>query len=105
MVAFSHRGLSWLWRISRLRELGRFPEQPLHLRSLYLAVLLARAVWQFPARHVWPQTKMVSRLSALFSSSADPLDTRLVPAHVLLLPRRVLQVVLGGSSSLRGERT
>src|SRR6266702_392252 len=47
---------------------------------------------------------MVPELSALFSGSAHSLDPRSVPRDLLLLPRRVLQIVLGRPSGLRGKR-
>src|ERR1700722_6820722 len=47
-----------------------------------------------------PHALFVSQLFALLSSPSHPMDPRPLPAYVLLLPRCVLQVVLGRSSRL-----
>src|SRR5271168_1051866 len=104
LVAFSGGSLSGFRSVSGLCQLGRIPEQPLHLWTIYFTVLFTRAFRQLPARLVWPETGMVPELSALFPSSVHSLDTRPFPSDVLLLPRRVLQILLGRSSGLRGER-
>ena len=104
LVAFSDGSLPGFRRVSGLCQLGGVPEQPLHLWSVYLTVLFPRAFRQLPARLVWPETEMVSELSALFSGAVHSLDSRSVPRDLLLLPRRVLQIVLGRSSGVRGER-
>src|SRR6185437_12094598 len=75
------------------------------LRPLYFSLLFAGAIRKFPARPVWRAAGVVSQFSSVLSCAAHSLDTRLVPFHLLLLSRSVLQVVLGGPSSLRGERT
>jgi hypothetical protein len=103
LVAFSDGNPLGFRRISRLCQLGGVPEQPLHLWSVYLTVLFTRAFRQFPTRLVWPETEMVSELSALFSGAVHSLDSRPVPCDLLLLPRRVLQIVLGRSSGMCGE--
>ncbi len=59
---------------------------------------------QLAARSVRPEAAMVSELSSVLSGAAHSLDTRPFPADVLLLPRHLLQIVLGGSSGVRGER-
>ena len=47
--------------------------------------------------HSWfgPQPGNVAGVAAVFAGAAHPADSRLFPADVLLLPRRVLQSVLG----------
>src|ERR1700728_2934881 len=104
LVAFSDGSPLGLRRVSRLCQLGGVPEQPLHLWSVYLTVLFTRAFRQLPTRIVWPETEMVSKLSALFSGVSHSLDSRSVPCDLLLLPRRILQIVLGRSSRVRGKR-
>src|SRR6266567_1115934 len=95
LVAFSDGNSPGFRRVSGLCQLGGVPEQLLHLWSIYLAVLFTRALRQLPARLVWPETGMVSELSALFSGPAHSLDSWPVPRDLLLLSRRVLQIVLG----------
>ena len=51
-----------------------------------------------------PRPGVVAGLAAVLARPADPLGARRVPAHLLLLPRRLLQVVLGRSARLRGGR-
>ena len=51
-----------------------------------------------------PKPTWYPELSALLSGPAHSLDTRPLPRHLLLLPRRLLQIVLGRSSSVRGQR-
>src|SRR5258708_5010002 len=104
LVAFSSPKFSGVRRISYLCPLGGISEQPLHVRSLYLAVLFTRTFRQLPARLVWPEAELVPEFPALLSRTAGSLGTRPVPLDLLLLPRGVLQIVLGRSSSLRGER-
>src|SRR5271154_6374597 len=48
---------------------------------------------------------MVSELPALFSGAIHSLDPRPVSRDLLLLSRCVLQIFLGRSSGVRGERT
>ena len=46
----------------------------------------------------------VARVAAVFAGAADPADSRLLPVDLLLLPRRVLQGVLGRSAVVHGRR-
>ena len=59
------------------------------------------AIRRMPVR---PEAVLVSELSAVLSGAAHSLDTRPVPLHLLLLSRRVLQVVLGRSAGVRRGR-
>ena len=56
------------------------------------------------ARSVRSQAGMVPRFSALLSGAPHSLDSGPFSAHVLLLPRRLLQVVLGRPSGVFGWR-
>ena len=56
--------------------------------------------------HAWfgPKPGWYPRLPALLSGAADSLDPRPLPRHLLLLSRRILQIVLGRSAGLRRRR-
>ena len=51
-----------------------------------------------PSRRAWPA------LAAVFAGAADPADSGAVPVHLLLLPRRLLQGVLGGPAVVHRRR-
>src|SRR5689334_21479283 len=81
--------------IRGLRDVGRVPEWALHVWAVPLAVLRAGAVRQLTARVVRAEAGVVARVAALLSRAADPAIPGTFPLHVLLLPRRVLQGLLG----------
>ena len=56
--------------------------------------------------HAWfgPQPGVVAGRAAVFGGAADPLGARRLPLHLLLLPRRLLQGVLGRSAVVHGRR-
>ena len=87
-------------QLRRLRDVGRVPERPLHLRPVSLAVLFAGDLRRFAKRVVRVQARLVAGAAAVFAGATDPAVSRLVPGDVLLLPRRVLQSVLGRSAEL-----
>src|SRR5467141_1625161 len=87
-----------------LRHLGRAAGRSLHLRAVSVAVLFARAVRRFSAQLVRAQAVVVAGLAALLARVARPLGARRLPADLLLLPRRLLQVVLGRPALVRGGR-
>src|SRR5262249_2513979 len=74
------------------------------LWAVPLAVLLARAVRRLASRLVRPQARLVAGLAAVLARAPDPSFPRAVPRHLLLLPRRLLQSVLGRSAGLHGRR-
>ena len=57
-----------------------------------------------PACLVRPQAGLVARPAAVLAGAADPAVPRPLPLHLLLLPRRLLQGVLGRSAGVRGRR-
>src|SRR5262249_44793154 len=104
VVGFSSVGVPRPGHVSCLRQLGRLAKQPLHLWALPLTFLLARAFRRLSTRLVRAEAFVVSELPALLAGASDSLDPRPVPADLLLLPRRILQIVLGRSSRLLGGR-
>ena len=50
------------------------------------------------------QSRLVAGLAVVFAGAADSLGARRISADLLLLSRRVLQSVLGGSAGLHGGR-
>src|SRR5688572_27326338 len=100
MVGSTGGHLPHPWSVRRLRNLGSVPEPELHLRSISLTVLRARAVRRLAARVVRAQARMVAGVASFLSCPADSPLPRSVPVHVLLLSRSVLQGVLGRSAEL-----
>ena len=56
------------------------------------------------AQLVRPEARGVAGVAAVFAGAADPADPGALPADLLLLPRRVLQGVLGRSAVVHGRR-
>ena len=56
--------------------------------------------------HAWfgPKPGVVARLAAVLAGAADPAVSRPLPLHLLLLPRRLLQGVLGRPAGVRRRR-
>ena len=96
--------LSRAGNVPGLFNLGGFPGEPLLAGSkwgeLPFPVLLAGTVWGFAARDFRAEAGLVAGLAFVFASSLSALGASRVPAHLLLLPRRILQGVLGGPASL-----
>ncbi len=87
-----------------LLDLGGVPGTELLFRSLSFAVLFAGDFWRFAAQLVRPETGLVAGLAPLFSGASRPLGAGRFSAHLLLLPRRLLQGVLGRSAGLHRRR-
>src|SRR6185369_9679571 len=87
-----------------LYHLGGLPRRPLRVRQLPLALLLAGAVRRCSSRLVRTEARLVAHVAALHARNPDSLGARWVPAHLLLLPGRILQGVLGRPARMRGGR-
>src|SRR5215216_6780856 len=84
-----------------LRDLGRVSKWPLHVWPVSLAVLLARDLRRLTTRVVRSAARLVAETAAVLTGIDHPAVPGPVSSHVLLLSRRVLQGVLGGSAELR----
>src|SRR5258706_8395524 len=84
--------------------MGRVSRNGLPFRAVSVSILLARVAGRLPARVVRTQAGMVAGVAAVFACSVDTLGAGIVPAHLLLLPRRLLQGVLGGPGVLHRQR-
>src|SRR4029079_17074900 len=87
-----------------LRDLGSVPERALHVRPLPVAVLLAGDLRRLAACVVRPKAGLLAVVAALFAGADHPALPGTLPVHLLLLPRRVLQGVLGRPAVLRRRR-
>ena len=71
----------------------------------YLSPFYSPVLWgDSAARLVRSAAGVVAGAAAVFAGAADSSVSRPLPFHLLLLPRRLLQGVLGGSAELRGRR-
>ena len=98
VVGSACRGLPRLHVVHRVFDVGRLPERALHVRPLSLAVLFAGAVRRFAARAPGTEARLVAGVAAVLAGADHPPVPRALPRHLLLLPRRVLQGVLGRSA-------
>src|SRR3954453_21007031 len=85
-----------------LFHLGGVPGDALRIRPLPLPFLFTAALRRQRSRVVRAETGVVARRAPFFGSAPDPLGARGFPVHLLLLPGRVLQGVLGGPAVVHG---
>src|SRR6266852_2054478 len=100
LVGAARGGLPHPLRVRGLCDVGCPPRPALYVWPLSLALLLARAVRGLAPRLVRAEAGVVARLARVFPGPADPPVPGPLPAHLLLLPRRLLQGVLGGPARL-----
>src|SRR4051812_24922987 len=105
MVARTTPRLPRPWHLPGLRQLGRLPKRLLHHRALHLPLLLPGNLRLLAPRLVRPQALLVPLLSTLLPRPLRPLDPGALSLHLLLLPGRLLQILLGRSARLRRLRT
>jgi hypothetical protein len=93
--------------LHRLLDVGGAARSLLLLRKPPVAVLLAGALVSggraFGARALRGAAGMVARVPAVFARDGHSVGARELPAHLLLLPWRVLQVVLAGTAFVLGR--
>src|SRR5438552_8738539 len=83
-----------------LLHVGGVSGQKLFLWKLPLAVLFAGTVWRFATQLVRAEACVVADRAHLLPSASNSLGAGRVPAHLLLLSRRLLQRLLGGPTSV-----
>src|SRR5262245_41539095 len=103
MVAAEPPGPDRLHQFSGVRNLGRVSERQLREWSLPVSVLFTGDLGRLTARDLRTKARVVAGMAAVFTGIADPSISRTVPVHLLLLPRRVLQGVLGRSTGMCGR--
>src|SRR5687767_9435109 len=103
MVGAAVSGGARTFNIRRLLHLGGFPRAALPLWAVSLAFLFSGTFWIVAAQLVRWQTRLVAWLVDLFSGFVDSLGAGRISPHLLLLPRRVLQSVLGRSALLHSR--
>src|SRR5215472_10724810 len=103
MVAHAAAGLCGSFGLCRLHDVGCFPRKELLLGTVSFSVLLARNFRRIPACVVWADACVVAGVAALFAGPVDPSISRPVSLDVLLLPRCLLQGVLGGPAVVHGR--
>src|SRR5438067_632030 len=90
--------------VSGLCDVGGVSVRSLHVRPVPLAVLLAGDSRVVTSQLVRPEARGVAGVAAVLAGPLHPADPGVLPAHVLLLPRRLLQGVLGGSAVVHRRR-
>src|SRR4051812_16856979 len=91
--------------LHRLRDVGGLSGKELLGRApLPFALLLTGDIRQLPAFVFRTEARLVAGLAALLARAADPARARVLPLHLLLLSRRLLQSLLGRSARMRGGR-
>src|SRR5438874_4208499 len=104
LVAAAAGRLSRIVDLYCLFDLGGVSGRSLFFRQLHLPLLFAGAFRRFAAQLVWGKTKLVAGLVNLFAGVANSLGAGRISADLLLLSRRVLQSILGGSARVHGGR-
>src|SRR3989454_4211004 len=91
-------------RVRRVFVVGRVPGESLPLRAVPVAVLLAGGVRRDGPQLVRPRAALVAGVAAVVSRVPYSLGAGRLPAYLLLLPRRLLQSLLGRPPQLHRRR-
>src|SRR5439155_17681845 len=97
-------GLCRLIDFYRLFHMGGVSGTKLFFRQLHLALLFARNTRRLPPQLVWTKTYVVPALANLLSRVVGSLGAGWISGDLLLLSRRLLQGILGGSAGMHGRR-
>ncbi len=100
LVGATAARLSRIIGFYRLFDVGGVSGQELFRRQLHLAVLFAGNFRRFATQLVRTQTWLVARLAPVLTCAFGSLGARWISRYLLLLPRRVLQSVLGRSAGM-----
>src|SRR5215471_11166239 len=104
MVGGTAFRIPWSFNVSDLFDVGGVSERALLLRAVSVAVLLSRDLGRFTARVVRAQAGLVSGNPPVFSGAAHPAVSWPLSPDLLLLPRCLLQSLLGRPSVVRRRR-
>src|SRR4029077_311074 len=89
--------------LHRLFHVGSVSGTKLFFWQLHLTILFARNSRKFTAQLVWTETRLVASLANLLSRVTRSLGAGWIPVDMLLLSRRLLQGILGGSAGMHGR--
>ena len=95
VVASAAVSLPWIVRVRRVLNLGSVSRHPLPVWPLPFAVLFAGVVRRSDPQLVWGEASVVSGMASVVTRADHPLGAGRVPPDLLLLPRSILQIVLG----------
>src|SRR5438105_8840727 len=90
--------------VYRLFNVGCISGDTLLFRQLHLAILFTRDFRRFAAQLVWAKAELVAELAFVFTGAFHPVGAGRISADLLLLPRRILQSILGGPTGMHGRR-
>ena len=95
LVGAAAAGLCRVIDLYRLFHMGRLSGKKLFFWQLHLAVLFPGNFRRFATQLVGAETELVAALAHLFSRTGCSLGACRISPDLLLLPRRVLQSLLG----------
>lgn len=95
MVVAAAAGFPRVIDFHRLFNLGSVPGYHLLFWQLHFAIVFAGNFWGLTAQLAWTETWLVANVAHLFAGPACSLGAGWISADVLLLPRRILQSILG----------
>src|SRR5262245_56053025 len=104
MVVTAAGGIPWSVRFRRLLDVGGVPGQSLPVWPLPSAVLVPSSVWRLGIWLVRSKARLVACRLAVLGRFPDPVGARWFQGYLLLLPRGLLQGILGRPACLCRRR-